>query len=86
MARERDEANNGRDVSQDALARMAIRNAEMKVGRASVRARVTGAAVQQHVLILSLEIEASPTATRRRTGGKKKKKKLVDCFWRFSFP
>lgn len=31
MARERDSANNGRDVSQDALARMAIRNTQMKV-------------------------------------------------------
>ena len=32
MARERDAANNGRDVSQDALARMAIRNTQLKVG------------------------------------------------------
>ena len=31
MAREHDSANNGRDVSQDALARMAIRNTQMKV-------------------------------------------------------
>lgn len=31
MARERDAANNGRDVSQDALARMAIRNTQLKV-------------------------------------------------------
>lgn len=31
MTRERDAANNGRDVSQDALARMAIRNTQMKV-------------------------------------------------------
>ena len=31
IARERDAANTGRDVSQDALARMAIRNTQMKV-------------------------------------------------------
>lgn len=31
MSRERDSASNGRDVSQDALARMAIRNTELKV-------------------------------------------------------
>lgn len=31
MIRERDAAMNGRDVSQDALARMAIRNTQMKV-------------------------------------------------------
>lgn len=37
MARERESANSGRDVSQDALARMAIRNAELKVGRNGIR-------------------------------------------------
>lgn len=31
MVRERDTASNGRDVSQDALARMAIRNTQLKV-------------------------------------------------------
>eukprot|EP00752_Nemacystus_decipiens_P012376 g10969.t1 len=40
MARERDSANNGRDVSQDALARMAIRNTQMKESVADLEGKV----------------------------------------------
>ncbi|CAB1096790.1 unnamed protein product [Ectocarpus sp. CCAP 1310/34] len=40
MARERDAANNGRDVSQDALARMAIRNTQLKESVADLEGKV----------------------------------------------
>ncbi|CBJ30891.1 expressed unknown protein [Ectocarpus siliculosus] len=40
MARERDAANSGRDVSQDALARMAIRNTQLKESVADLEGKV----------------------------------------------
>ena len=49
IARERDSANTGRDVSQDALARMAIRNTQLKVSSAGKLQRALRRAVCHRV-------------------------------------